>query len=99
MRKLSVSRKRKKCVRIVDKALEENKKRTSMKQGISIIIPTCFEDEDIGEQVRNLLLQDYDDYEIIVVNGNKKRKIAIKNPKVRVVNEKQRMGRSAARNT
>jgi len=94
----SVSRKMKRYGRAIGEALEEKKKAIGTKHGISIIIPTCFDDEDVRSQVRGLLRQDYPDYEIVIVNGNRKRKIPIRHPKVRVVNEKQMRGRSAARN-
>lgn len=76
------------------------KKKTDVgrKRGISIIIPTFYDDEDIESQVRNILEQDYDDYGIIVVNGNPERKIRIQHPRVMIINDSKNKGRSAARN-
>lgn len=77
----------------------KKKSRISGKEcGISVIIPTYYDNEDVESQVRNILEQDYDDYEIVVVNGNPRKKIRIRNQKVRVINDSENKGRSSARN-
>lgn len=98
MRKIYLSLKRKRYDKILKKSLEGNVKTTKGEHGISVIIPTCYDDENIEEQVRNILEQDYKDYEIIVVNGNPRKRIKIRHPKVSIIRERENRGRSAARN-
>lgn len=67
---------------------------------ISIIIPTLNQNEDLFDKcISSCLNQNYDDYEIIVVNDGGKIPIIKENPKIRLINHFKNLGISSALNT
>lgn len=67
---------------------------------ISIIIPTFNQSEDLFNKcISSCLNQDYDNYEIIVINDGGKIPIIKENPKIRLINHFKNLGISSALNT
>ncbi len=67
---------------------------------ISILIPTFNQNEDLlNKCISSCLNQDYDDYEIIIINDGGKMPLVEKNKKIKIINHFKNLGISSALNT